>query len=210
VTAGPGLEALPAVFAAAQRSGFLGPRPVGEQIDHAVAFAAVLRADRVAPADFLDLGSGGGIPGLVLAAVWPDRSGTLLDSSQRRSAFLRRTVAALGWDDRVFVAEGQAETLARDPGFRSAFALVVSRSFAAPSVTAEIGGAFLEVGGHLAVSEPTDGADRWPTEDLAGLGLGPVERSGADGARIALMRRTAPVDARWPRGPGVPAKRPLW
>jgi 16S rRNA (guanine527-N7)-methyltransferase len=210
VSAGPGLEALPAVFAAAQRSGFLGPRPVGEQIDHAVAFAGLLSAAGVGPSDFLDLGSGGGIPGLVLAAVWPGQSGTLLDSSQRRTAFLRRTVASLGWESRISVSEGQAETLARDTGLRVSFVLVVSRSFAAPGVTAEIGGAFLEVGGHLAVSEPTEDADRWPADGLAGLGLEPAQRSGADGARVALIRRATPVDGRWPRGPGIPAKRPLW
>jgi 16S rRNA (guanine527-N7)-methyltransferase len=210
VTADPDLEALPAVFAAAQRSGFLGPRPVAEQINHAVAFAGLLGAAGVGPADFLDLGSGGGIPGLVLAAVWPGRSGTLLDASQRRTAFLRRTIAGLGWESRISVLEGQAETLARDPGLRSSFVLVVSRSFAAPSVTAEIGGALLEVGGYLAVSEPIDDADRWPSEGLAGLGLEPVQRSGMDTARIAVIRRATPVDDRWPRGPGVPTKRPLW
>jgi 16S rRNA (guanine527-N7)-methyltransferase len=214
--AGPDLTVLAEVFAAARRHGFLGPRPVAEQIDHATAFVAVLVAEGIGPAAFLDVGSGGGLPGLVLAASWPDQPGTLLDSSQRRTAFLRRTVVALGWEPRVAVVEGRAEALARDPGLRAAFPLVVARSFAAPAVTAEIGGAFLDLGGHLAVSEPSTGADRggsaerWPAERLAGLGLAPAEIRHGKGARVALIRRVGVVQDRWPRAVGMPAKRPLW
>jgi 16S rRNA (guanine527-N7)-methyltransferase len=220
--AGPDLTVLAEVFAAARRHGFLGPRPVAEQIDHATAFAAVLVAAGIGPAAFLDLGSGGGLPGLVLAATWPDQPGTLLDSSQRRTAFLRRTVVALGWASRVAVVEGRAEALARDPGLRAAFHLVVARSFAAPAVTAEIGGAFLDLGGHLAVSEPSTSADRgvsvargvsgarWPAEGLAGLGLAPAEMRQGEGARVALIRRVGVVQDRWPRAVGIPGKRPLW
>jgi len=218
----PDLSVLTEVFETARRAGFVGPGPVAEHTAHAVALAAVLEVVGVGPATFLDLGSGGGLPGLVLAALWPRHPGTLLDVSQRRTAFLRRTVAALGWGSRITVAEGRAESLARDLGLRSAFRLVVSRSFAAPSVTAEIGGAFLDVGGALAVSEPVDvgterggggrkpQADRWPSGGLAALGLTPAEIGLGEGARVAVIRRSRPVDERWPRGVGVPARRPLW
>jgi 16S rRNA (guanine527-N7)-methyltransferase len=226
---GPGPPEPPAlteVFESARRLGFLGPGPTGEQVAHARAFAAVLESTGVGPASFLDLGSGGGLPGLVLAALWPGHSVTLLDSSQRRTSFLRRSVVTLGWADRVAVAEGRAESLARYPGLRSAFSLVVARSFAPPAVTAEIGGAFLSIGGCLAVSEPrltrgggrdglggTDAAgpgDRWPEAGLAQLGLGPVVVGHVTDARVAVSRRTRPVDERWPRAVGIPAKRPLW
>jgi 16S rRNA (guanine527-N7)-methyltransferase len=222
VTAGPDLPALEEVFETARRMGFLGPGPAAEQSAHAVAFARVLEAAGAGPDVFLDLGTGGGVPGLVLAAVWPEQSGTLLDSSQRRTAFLRRTVVALGWASRISVVEGRAESLARDRRLRATFPLVVSRSFATPSVTAEIGGAFLTVGGRLAVSEPNEAApggrepdsrkvsDRWPPDGLADLGLGAAEIAVGEGARAAVMRRARPVDDRWPRAAGIPAKRPLW
>ena len=148
----------------------------------------------------------------------PSHSATLLDSSQRRTAFLRRSVVTLGWADRVSVAEGRAESLARDPRLRAAFSLVVARSFAPPAVTAEIGGAFLRVDGCLAVSEPrqtrdqavgaagdTDPAgsgDRWPEAGLADLGLGPVMVGHGSDARLAVSRRTVPVD-----GPVAPCGR---
>jgi 16S rRNA (guanine527-N7)-methyltransferase len=209
------------VFEDARRLGFLGPRPVEEQIEHAAALTSVLQAVLEAvgsgPAGFLDLGSGGGLPGLVLAAAWPDQPATLLDSSRRRTAFLRRTVAALGWDSRVAVAEGRAETLARDTGLRSAFPLVVARSFGPPGVTAEIGGAFLAVGGRLAVSEPSAegcgsdrSAERWPPDGLAELGLAPADLHEGAGAHVAVIRRVGELADRWPRGVGIPSKRPVW
>jgi 16S rRNA (guanine527-N7)-methyltransferase len=211
MTSDPDLRDLTAQLEDARRLGFFGPRPVREQIDHAIAFVELLEDHRVGPARFLDLGSGGGLPGLVLAARWPGVSGTLLDASVRRTAFLRSAVLALGWADRIRVAEGRAELLAREVGLRASFPLVVSRSFAAPAVTAEVGGAFLETGGVLAVSEPEDGgAARWPAESLERLGLSPTELHSGSGARLAAIRRLAPIDDRWPRAVGIPAKRPLW
>jgi 16S rRNA (guanine527-N7)-methyltransferase len=208
-----GLPDLAAILEEARRLGFVGPRPVDELIEHAMAFAAVLETRGVGPARFLDLGSGGGIPGLVLAARWPNIPGTLLEVSVRRSAFLRTTLQGLGWETRVAVAEGRAELLGRNPELRSAFPLVVARSFAAPAVTAEIGGAFVKVGGVLAVSEPGEPSaetDRWPAEPLERLGLGPAGVHQGVGARVAVLVRVAPSDDRWPRAVGIPTKRPLW
>ena len=197
----------------AQRFGFLGPGPVAGQVEHAVALGALLDAAGVGPARFLDLGSGGGMPGLVLAEIWPECEATLLDSASRRAAFLRRTVETLGWESRVVVAEGRAETLARLAGLRAGFPLVIARSFAAPAITAEIGGAFVGLGGALAVSEPTgtgEPTDRWPATNLEELGLAPAEFRAAAGARCAILRRVVEVEERWPRGVGIPAKRQLW
>ena len=198
-------------FEAARRLGFLGPGPVADQIVHAEAFARVLEAEAGGPAPFLDLGSGGGLPGLVLAGRWPGHRAVLLDASLRRTVFLRRTVTALGWSSRVVVVEGRAEVLARDPQLRSSFLLVVARSFATPSVTAEIGGAFLAEGGRLAVSEPNlEGVERWSPAGLARLGLAPAEVWPGDGAKVAVIQRVDPVAPPWPRATGIPAKRPLW
>ena len=90
--------------------------------------------------------------------------------------------------------------------------LVVARSFASPAVTAEIGGAFVAIGGALVVSEPDapDLPERWPAEQLGALGISPAELRRGPGVGIAILRRTEPVSDRWPRGAGTPAKRPLW
>ena len=119
---------------------------------------------------------------------------------------------ALGFAGRISVLEGRAEVLGRKVGARAAFALIVSRSFAAPAVTAEVGGAFVRLGGVLAVSEPgdRDADDRWPAEGLERLGLSPAVLRPGVGARVAIMTRTAPLDDHWPRAVGIPTKRPLW
>jgi 16S rRNA (guanine527-N7)-methyltransferase len=194
----------------ARRLGFFGPRPAAEQLAHAHAVVALVAAAGVSAAPFLDLGSGGGLPGLALAACWPDQSGALLDASARKTAFLREAVASLGWSERISVAEGRAETLGRQPDLRTAFPVVVARSFARAAVTAELGGSFVREDGVLVVSEPPEKKDRWETEGLERLGLAPAGFHSAGGASVAVLRRVAPLDDRWPRAVGIPTKRPLW
>ena len=196
--------ALAAVLARAQAIGLLGPVPIGEHVDHARAMAAAVGDP---PAEFLDLGAGGGVPGLVLAFEWPAARGVLLDSRQRVCAFLEGALDELGLAYRVVVACGRAEDLARDPEYRGRFDVVTARSFGPPAVTAECGVGFLRPGGRLVVSEPPEPpeADRWPAEGLAQLGL--VREAGG---RFAVLRLGEPVRQRWPRRPGQPMKRPIW
>ena len=81
----PGAALLRDVLEESRRLGLLGPGSVEAQIEHARSFAAAVPE---IPARFLDLGSGGGLPGLVLARAWPDAVGLLLDAGARRVAFL--------------------------------------------------------------------------------------------------------------------------
>jgi len=190
--------------------GFLGPGAVERQYAHARELAAAIGSFG---GRFLDLGSGGGVPGLVLAEQWPEARGTLLDAQQRRCSFLERAVERLGLDGRVVVVCGRAERLAREPGLRGAFDLVVARSFAAPAVTAECAVGFLRVSGRLVVTEPPGGemaGERWPVGGMAQLGFASPEpiRRGETGAMSVVL--SAEVSDRWPRREGVPGKRPLW
>jgi 16S rRNA (guanine527-N7)-methyltransferase len=185
----------------------LGPAPVDQHIGHALAFAdAVPEPDRA-----LDLGSGAGLPGLVLAAgPWPDTAWTLVEASERRCALLADAVAELGLVARVEVRRGRAEEVGRDPGARSTFDVVVARSFGAPAVTAECGAPLLSVGGHLVVSEPPDpDPARWPAEGLAELGLADAG-PGPGPVRLRRLRLAQPCPDRYPRRVGVPTKQPLW
>lgn len=160
----------------------------------------------------LDLGSGGGIPGLVLAAGRPEGEFVLLDASRRRTAFLNDAVERLGFGTRVRVVGERAEVAGRDPSLRGWMDAVVARSFGPPAVTAECAAGFLPVGGVLVVSEPPDpeavGA-RWPASGLAELGYGPAVPLEAASAGFVRIPRTG-QDDRWPRRVGVPAKRPRW
>ncbi|MDP9451979.1 MAG: class I SAM-dependent methyltransferase [Actinomycetota bacterium] len=191
----------------ARRRGFLGPGAVEPHIVHARAF--LLRGEAMGAHRCLDLGSGGGIPGLVLAIEHPATSWVLLDAGTTRSAFLARACAELGLAERVQVVAARAEDLGHDQAYRGRFELVVARSFARPAVTAECAAPLLAVGGVLRVSEPPEGDDRWPPEALARLGL-VREHTTREPARIVELRQERACPQPFPRRVGVPAKRPLW
>lgn len=161
----------------------------------------------------LDLGSGGGVPGLVLAAGSPGLKMVLLDARGRRCRFLRRAVEGLGLSGRVSVVESRAESAARLADLREAMDAVVARSFGPPAVTAESATGFLRLGGRLVVSEPPEeeagGVTRWSEEGLDALGLGPpVVCARPDASFVWFEKRRS--DDRWPRRSGIPSKRPLW
>jgi 16S rRNA (guanine527-N7)-methyltransferase len=205
--------ALRRVLDDARELGFLGPEDPQHHIDHAAAFteAAAGVFGPGGPSRFLDLGSGAGIPGLVLVQRWPEAHATLLDGMRRRCDFARLAAARLDVADRVEVCCDRAEVLARDPALRERFPLVVARSFAAPAVTAEIASGFVTVGGALIVSEPPGGAgDRWDADRLADLGFGSPATGRAAGYAVTVIGKAGATPDRYPRRTGVPAKRPLW
>jgi 16S rRNA (guanine527-N7)-methyltransferase len=188
--------------------GLLGPGPVSDHVAHAVAMADAVGGS---PHRFLDLGSGGGVPGLVLAELWPDAEAVLLDAGVRRAEVLREAVSMAGLGGRVTVAEGRAEVLGRDPELRQTFDLVVARSFAPPPVTAECASPFLSVQGRLVVSEPPEGsAGRWPPDSLAQLALADAGLHSRAGRHFRVLVRVGELSDRYPRRTGVPDKRPLW
>jgi 16S rRNA (guanine527-N7)-methyltransferase len=202
--------------------GFLGPGSVRVHVEHAEGFAAGVPA---APGTLLDLGSGGGVPGLVLARRWPGCEIVLLDAGERRCEFLRSAVRDLRLDDRVRVVRDRAEEAGRAPELRGHFDVVVARGFGPPAVTAECGAPFLRVGGRLVVSDPPregdgepgggDGlragadATRWPPAGLARLGL-VAERAWRRPFHYQALRQQQPCPDGYPRRNGVPARRPLF
>ena len=164
----------------------------------------------VPPKLAIDLGSGGGVPGLVLAAAWPSSHWLLLDSSARRTDFLVEAVGRLGYRSRVDVLRSRAEEAGRSPDWRGRADLVVARSFGSPPVTAECGAPFLQVGGRLVVSEPPGApAGRWPESGIAPLGLRLARRYQGEGAWVSL-EQVELCPAAYPRANGRPAKRPLF
>ena len=149
----------------AQRLGFLGARPIPDVVAHARGFVRALRAHGDV-GTVIDLGSGGGIPGLVIAHDLPDLRVTLLDRRAKRTDFLERVVRRLGWSDRVSVICADAESF--EPIDR--FDAVVARGFGPPEFTVRAATRLVRAGGPLVISEPP-GADRWDDDVLARLGV---------------------------------------
>jgi len=222
------------VLVAARDAGFLGPGPVERHLRHARGFVALARLEAAGESPrILDLGSGGGLPGLVVAGAWPEATMVLLEANERRAQFLERAVAACDLHQRVSVVHQRAEICGRDALYRATFDGVVVRSFGSPAVVAECAAPFLRLGGWLIVSEPPgeDGAaalsadpapdqedlgppmawgtGRWPADKLAPLGLKPVESVRTEFG-YQILRQTVLCPDRFPRRNGVPSKRPLF
>ncbi|UDY34350.1 RsmG family class I SAM-dependent methyltransferase [Dermatobacter hominis] len=218
---GPG-ETVPAgalrdVLLRSRELGFLGPGEIEVHVRNADAFLTALPGRRpagpaVEAAQLLDLGSGGGVPGLALAAERDDLRVVLLDAAQRRTEFLEWAVGELGIADRASVVRGRAEELAHEPDLRGRFDVVTARSFGPPAVTAECAVGFLAgPGSVLLVSEPPGGdPDRWPAGPLAEIGLRPGATWEGVGATVRALEVVAGCPDRLPRRVGLPARRPLF
>lgn len=200
------LAALRGMLGDAQEQGFLGP---GSVEDHVMRALDLARAVPDPPRLAIDLGSGGGVPGLPLALLWPGSTWVLLDGSTKRVRFLSQAVDRLGLAGRVRAVESRAETAARTE-LRGTFDLAVARGFAGPAVTAECGAGFLRPGGLMVVAEPPGGApERWEKAGLAELGMR-IGESVASPTACQVLHQERPCPERYPRRVGIPAKRPLW
>lgn len=187
----------------ARSLGFLGPGSVEDHIAHAAVFLDALagRHGRV-----IDLGSGGGLPGLVVAVARPDLELILLDAMAKRCRFLESAVRVLGCQ--VAVVQGRAEVLGRGE-LRGTASVVLARSFGPPAVVAECGAPLLSAGGILVVSEPPGAPARWPAAPLAVLGLALGPRIGTS-PQVQVLEQRSECPDRFPRRDGMPAKRPLF
>lgn len=199
-------EGVERALAEARALGFLGPGPLDQHQRSAEAFLEAI-GPLPAGARALDLGSGGGVPGLLLAEFRPGMRWVLLDNNRRRTSFLARSVADLGFAGRVEVVRAPAEVAGHEERHREQYDLVVSRSFGPPSTTAECGGAFLRLGGRLLVAEPpASTGDRWPAAGVAELGMAFGEVVGG----IAILRRISDLPPDAPRRWRVMERHPRW
>lgn len=186
------MEELTRRLAEARRRGFLGPAPVERHLAQALAFLPLVEEPDLG----VDLGSGGGVPGLVLAVVLPSSRWVLVEAQARRADFLRQALGPLGLTERVTVRCERAEVAARRPELWRSADVVTARGFGAPALVAEVAAGFLRPGGRLVVTDVADGAaERWPAAALAELGL---ERVAAP-AGFTVCVATGPAPDRFPR-----------
>ena len=175
-------------------------------MSHAEGFIAALQ-DLGEGSLLIDLGSGGGVPGLVIAEARRDLRVVLLDSLERRVALLAEAIVALKWEGRVVAELARAEDTGRSPQWRAQADAVTARSFGPPATVAECAAPLLRINGVLVVSEPPEETNRWPADGLAPLGL--LD----EGSPVPGMRRLRQVSLcpdTYPRRVGIPAKRPLF
>ena len=145
----------------------------------------------------VDVGSGGGTPGIPLAAALPDRRVTLVEAERRKTEFLERWTAEL---PNLRVVWGRAESQVTD-----CYKVAVAKALAQPPVAAEWCLPLVEEGGAVVL---------WvgPSADLDAVGAVAARIAGEleDAAPgFALIRKTGPTPPGFPRRVGVAKKRPL-
>ncbi|EFJ47446.1 hypothetical protein VOLCADRAFT_46111, partial [Volvox carteri f. nagariensis] len=165
----------------------------------------------------LDVGTGAGLPGMVLAVARPQWKVTLLDSLRKRCEFLREAAARAGLDN-VEVVWCRAEDAGRRPELRQAYDIAIARAVAEARVLAELCLPFVRVGGLWVAAKGPDpeaevAAASNAIRQLGGrqLALERVQSLSAEGEpRTALVvAKTSATSARFPRQAGTPNKKPL-
>jgi 16S rRNA (guanine527-N7)-methyltransferase len=202
---------LPRVLEESRARGFLGPNAIEPHFTHSLGFALCWEERTPTPPDsFLDLGSGGGLPGLFLLDRWRCPA-VFTDSMVKRASFLGEVLEWEGAPSQGTVIEGRVEETARIPELIESFDLVTARSFGPPAVTAECGAQFMKIGGVMIVSEPPEDTEieRWNPDKLADLGL-VAEGRVRHGAAYQVLRKTRSTPSEYPRSIGTPRKRPLF
>jgi 16S rRNA (guanine527-N7)-methyltransferase len=184
-------------------------RPAGELVaDSLVLLDHLGKAEKV-----VDVGSGGGLPGLPLKIVLPGLSLTLVEADQAKAAFLVRACAALELRD-VEVVARRAEDVGRDPAFRETFDVAVARALAPMPVLVELCLPLVRVGGRL-LAQKTEGEDVDGATRAVEIMGGRLDRvvAAASAARssgtVVIVDKVRPTPPVYPRRPGVPARKPL-
>jgi 16S rRNA (guanine527-N7)-methyltransferase len=163
----------------------------------------------------VDVGSGGGMPGLPLKIAFPRLHVTLVESVHKKAEFLRQTVSNLGLRD-VEVVAARAEVAARDAAHRDAYDWATARALGTLPVVVELCAPFLAPGGLLVAQRggdlDADLARAAPAFKALHLwSRTPIELDlpGLHGHGLIVGEKYAPTPEAYPRRSGMARKRPI-
>ncbi len=165
----------------------------------------------------LDVGAGGGFPGIPLKILYPEVHLTLLESVGKKCTFLEHIISVLDLDN-THIHTGRAEDAALKPHLRESFDMVVSRGVAPMRILMELTVPYCKQGGKTVVLkkgeiQPEVNSSIHAMEVL-GAKLGNIRSiKGVDGLEddrvLVVVDKTGPTPAKFPRRPGMPQKHPL-
>ncbi|CDP16402.1 unnamed protein product [Coffea canephora] len=166
--------------------------------------------------NLIDVGSGAGLPGIILAIACPGWKVALLESMNKRCVFLEHAVGVTGLSN-VQVIRERAENLGHNPGFREAFDVAVARAVAEMRVLAEyclplvrVGGLFVAAKGHNPQEEVKSAKRAVNLLGASVLQTCNVESKSKYGHRTAIIcLKDGTTPKKYPRDPGTPTKLPL-
>jgi 16S rRNA (guanine527-N7)-methyltransferase len=160
-----------------------------------------------------DLGSGAGLPGLVLAARLPGARVDLIESTGRKCEFLRRAIEGMGLGNATVVCERSEEWAAGDG--REAYDAIAARAVGSLATVAELASPLLHQGGVLvawkgrrSAEEESELERTAPDLAMEAVEIRPVKPyPGSRDRHIHLLRKNGPTPNGLPRRPGLAAKR---
>lgn len=173
--------------------------------------------DKTRTQTMLDLGSGGGLPGIPLACACDRLHVVLLDATRKKLDACDRMATELGLKN-VDLLWGRAETLGHDDDLREAFDAVTARGVAALPTLIEYAAGFVRVGGQCWFPKPAESARRDVAAARKAAGrcslkhvrTSPLSSSGKHADRVVIVyEKHAPLDENLPRGQGRPRRKPL-
>lgn len=159
----------------------------------------------------IDIGSGGGVPGVPLAIVMPSLRFVLLEATGKKAAFLRRVCAALGLGT-VEVFAGRAEVASRvGSPYRNAFDAAVVRAVGHLGIVAELATPFLKTGGLLLAVKGAKAEEELEAcgAALGRLRLAPTGIVDTPTGQVVVLEKTGPTPAMFPRADGEAVRAPL-
>lgn len=187
---------------------------VRRQYAEALELWRIVRERRPEGGTLADVGSGGGFPGLVIAAVEPELEVHLVEPLRKRAGLLEEFARELGLEN-VTVHAQRAEEAGRGP-LRGGMAIVTARAVAELRELLEYTAPLAAADGLLAfpkgsaLPEEIDAAGGAATALKCELvEVEPMRPAVAERVRVALYRQVEPAPERYPRRPGMPGKRPL-
>ena len=163
----------------------------------------------------IDIGSGAGVPGIPLKIVFPQIKLSLMDSTGKKITFLNHLKQKLGLDD-IIVINGRAEELARQQ-YRESYDLVLARGLAPMPTLAELTIPFCKIAGKAILYKKGDITEEMNSAKRAISAMGgklieirPVELTEFPDKRVlVVIEKIAPTPEIYPRGQGLPVKKPI-
>lgn len=188
----------------ARADGVLGSAPMQELVTHTAGYVsavcAVLGVDAHQVAGVgVDVGTGAGVPGLLLALAMPQMRWRLVDASERRCDFARAGVQAAGVQDRVSVHHGRAEDLGHQGEWREAHDLAVARLLGTPAETGELLMPLVRPAGLVVVSARKEATAAWSEAPLDAVGAEFVGVDHLNEGSFVTLRRSGDLVAALPR-----------
>jgi 16S rRNA (guanine527-N7)-methyltransferase len=177
-----------------------------EEARRALLNEALAGRDLVERGPLVDVGSGGGSPGIPLAAALPEIQVVLLESNRRKCDFLQAQAAAF---PNVVVVCARAEEHGRGAG-RDAYGTAVAQALAPPVVALEWCLPLVAVGGRAILYTGESGSGLERVASRLGGGMPLVQAvPGSERRQLAVVEKLEPTPDEFPRRPGVAKKRPL-